>query len=179
MEDNLLPQSIGVNSLPPIRLTDEQENLCKRLDEWHTSDGLQIRPSDMFRGAIFAVRDECNNNPDRIAQSANSLREILYPFISRQVKKITNKKEKAFGAYGSVTVDQNFYLLNIEPLWKKLNDLAHHGVNPNDQNFNFSAFKLSDFKKTVAEFEKNMNVALTRQLDVHLQLDEILANSPQ
>lgn len=179
MEDKALPQPIGINSLPPIRLTDEQEDLCKRLDEWHTSDGLQIRPSEMFRGAVFAVRDECDNNPDRIAQSANSLREILYPFISRQVKKITNKKEKAFDGYGSVTVDQNFYLQNIEPLWKKLNDLAHHGVNPNDPTFNFLSFKLSDFKKIIVEFEKNMNMALTRQLDVHHQLDEILANAPQ
>ncbi len=133
----------------------------------------------MFRGAIFAVRDECSNNPDRIAQSANSLREILYPFISQQVKKIANKEGKAFGTYGSVTVDQNFYVQNIKPLWKKLNDLAHHGVNPNDANFDFLSFKLSDFKKIIAEFEKNMNVALTRQLDVHRQLDEILANAPQ
>jgi len=76
-------------------------------------------------------------------------------------------------------VDQNFYLQNIEPLWKKLNDLAHHGVNPNDPTFNFLSFKLSDFKKIIVEFEKNMNMALTRQLDVHHQLDEILANAPQ
>ena len=164
MEDKALPQSIGINSLLPIRLSDEQEDLCKRLDEWHTADGLQIRPSEMFRGAVFAIRDECDNNPDR---------------IGRQVKKITNKKEKAFDGYGSVTVDQDFYLQNIEPLWKKLNDLAHHGVNPNDPNFNFLSFKLSDFKKIIVEFEKNMNVALTRQLDVHRQLDEILATAPQ
>ena len=101
-------QSIGNNALPPVRLTDGQENLCRRLDEWHERGGLKIKPSDMFRGAVFAIREECKSNPDRIAQAANSLREILYPFLSIQVKQVSSKRMDAFKNFGSVTVDKNF-----------------------------------------------------------------------
>ena len=83
------------NNLPPINLSDDQEELCRRLDEWHKKSGLSPRPSDMFRGAVFAIQDECSSNPDRIAQAAHSLREILYPYQSKQVKRISKKGLKA------------------------------------------------------------------------------------
>ena len=60
-----------------VRLTPEQEELCRRMDELHALNQLQTKPSDMYRGALSVIRDE--NNPDRIAQAALSLREILYP----------------------------------------------------------------------------------------------------
>ncbi|KKR54384.1 MAG: hypothetical protein UT91_C0017G0018 [Parcubacteria group bacterium GW2011_GWA2_40_23] len=180
MEDTTAPKSIGVNTLPPVYLTPEQENLCKRLDEWHKQGGLYNKPSDMFRGAVFAVRDECGNNPDFISQSANSLREILYPFQSWTVKKVVAKKVIALRNFGSVTVDEKFYNSKVEPLWKQLNDIAHHGVDPQwDKNFDFSTFSKVAFQKILADFEKVMNEALTRQLDVHQMIDEVLIARPQ
>jgi len=180
MDDKSLPQSIGEKVLQPVRLTDEQEDLCKRLDEWHERGGLKIKPSDMFRGAVFAIRKECESNPDHIAQAANSLREILYPFQSPHVKKVSNKKVKALKSFGSVMVDENFYNGKVEPLWGQLNDIAHHGVNPKwYKNFDFSSFNNTEFEKLLAEFEKVMNIALTRQLDVHQMLDEVLTINPQ
>jgi hypothetical protein len=175
-----LPQSIGENILPPVHLTDEQEDLGKRLDEWHKQGGLKNKPSDMFRGAIFAIRRECESNPDYISQAANSLREILYPFQSFHVKKVSDKKVNSLKNFGSVTVDENFYNSKVEPLWKRLNDIAHHGVDPQwDKNFDFSSFDKTAFQKLLAEFEKVMNEALTRQLDVHQILDEILTMNPR
>lgn len=181
--DNAVPQqTFGQQTLPPIRLTDEQENLCKRLDEWHSLCGLDVKPSDMLRGAVFAIRVECNSNPDRIAQSANSLREILYPFQSPTVKKVPdkNKKEEAFKEFGSVVVDKNFHQTHLEPLWRQLNDIAHHGVNPKFyKKLDYYTLSDSDFEKIILDFVRIMDKALTRQLDVHHQLDEILANAPQ
>jgi len=180
MNDDSLPQSIGENILPPVRLTDEQEDLCKRLDEWHKRGGLKNKPSNMFRGAVFSIRKECESNPDFISQAANSLREILYPFQSFHVKKVSGKKVEALKNFGSVTVDENFYNSKVEPLWRQLNDIAHHGVDPQwDKNFDFSSFNKTEFQKLLAEFEKVMNEALTRQLDVHQMLDEVLAINPQ
>lgn len=80
MEDKSLPQPVGGGQLPPSSLTPKQEDLCKRMDKLHARYGLKVKPSDMFKGAIFAARIECRSNPDWVAQAANSLREILYPF---------------------------------------------------------------------------------------------------
>ncbi len=180
MDDKVLPRSIGENVLPPVHLTDEQENLCKRLDEWYEwywQRGLKIKPSDMFRGAVFAIREECKSNPDCITQAANSLREILYPFLSIQVKQVSSKGIDAFKNFGSVVVNKKFYDKKVKPLWGELNDIAHHGINPKNENFDFSSFNKVEFEKLLAEFEKIMNEALTRQLDVHQMLDEVLATS--
>lgn len=180
MNDKTLPQSIGENVLQPVRLTDEQENLCKRLDEWHKRCGLKNKPSDMFRGAIFAIRKECESNPDFISQAANSLREILYPFQSFHVKGVSDKKVNSLKNFGSVTVDETFYSSKVEPLWKKLNDITHHGVDPQwDKNFDFSSFNKTEFQKLLIEFERVMNEALIRQLDVHQIIDEVLRINPQ
>lgn len=180
MKDKILPPSIGENILAPVRLTDEQEDLCKRLDEWHKQGGLKFKPSDMFRGAVFSMRKECESNPDFISQAAHSLREILYPFQSFHVKKVSYKKVNSLKNFGSVTVDKNFYNNKIKPLWNQLNDIAHHGVDPHwDKSFNFPSFNKTEFLKLVMEFEKIMNEALTRQLDAHQMLDEVLAINPQ
>ena len=92
MPDELLPQPIGATPLPPPSLSSEQQDLCRHLDELYDQYGLEVNPSDMFRGAMFAIKLECRSNPDRIAQAAHSLREIIYPFWSRQVKSVSDKK---------------------------------------------------------------------------------------
>lgn len=161
--------------LPPVTLTSEQEDLCKRLDDFYSQHALAIKPSELFRGAIFAMRAECRSNPDWIAQAANSLREILYPFWSPQVKSITVKKSKALEGYGSVLVDE--IIQSVNTLYGRLNDLAHHGATAT--NFNFLEFSLSDFEKLLADFENVMRDALTRQLDLHSELDKILDSGPE
>lgn len=173
MSDESLPQSVGERALSPIRLTDEQEDLCQRLDDWHELDGLKVKPSEMFRGAIYAMRQECRSNPDRLAQAANSLREILYPFQSTQVKNVSEKKDKAFKKYGSVRVNEEFFKKSVKPLYEDLNDVTHHGVAA--KRIDFSTFNDSELEKLIANFEKIMRAALVRQLDIHKEFDDILA----
>lgn len=170
-----LQSTIGGSAiLPPVSLTSEQEDLCIRLDDLYSQHSLTIKPSELFRGTLFAMRAECQSNPDWIAQAANSLREILYPFWSPQVKTIAVKKSKALEGYGSVFVSQ--VIQGVNTLYGRLNDLAHHGATAT--NFNFLEFSLSDFEKILAEFENVMRDALTRQLDLHSELDSILDSGP-
>lgn len=175
MEDKSLPRSVGKGPLPPPSLTPEQEDLCKRIDELHTKYGLKVKPSDMFKGAIFAARIECRSNPDWVAQAANSLREILYPFWSRRVGGITDRKANAFKKYGSVRVDENF-IQDIGGLYGLLNDLAHHGST--STNLDFTTFTIADFEKLLSDFEREMRKALMRQVDIHQEIDKILNNGP-
>ena len=108
MPDELLPPPTGTTPLLPPSLNPEQQDLCNRLDEWHDQyKSLKGKPSKMFQGAIFAIKTECRNNPDMIAQAAHSLREILYPFKS---------KEEAIREYGSVH-RQSLYRENRASIW--------------------------------------------------------------
>ena len=175
MEDNFLPPSIGVSSLPPPSLTSEQEELCRKLDELYAKYPLKMRPSDMFRGAIFAATAERQNNPDWVAQAANSLREILYPFWSPHVNSVPDRKTEVFKKYGSVFVDSKF-IAEVGKLYGLLNDLAHHGNT--SAKVDCASFTISDFEGVLADFEKIMGEALSRQLDVHQEIDKILALGP-
>lgn len=176
MSDESLPQAVGEIALSPIRLTDEQEDLCQRLDDWHGLDGLKVKPSEMFRGAVYAMRQECRSNPDRLAQAANSLREILYPFQSPHVKNVSEKKDRAFKKYGSVRVNEEFFIKSVKPLYEDLNDVAHHGVAA--KRIDFLSITDSELVKLLADFEKIMRSALERQLDIHKEFDDILAAGP-
>ena len=120
----------------------------------------------MFQGAIFAIRTECRNNPDMIAQAAHSLREILYPFKS---------KEEAIREYGSVHTDKAF-VEKIGRLYGQLTGLAHHGRN--SKNLDFINFTISDFERLLDEFVRIMRHALTRQIDIHQKMDHILRYDP-
>ncbi|MCX6353765.1 MAG: hypothetical protein NTZ78_02530 [Candidatus Aureabacteria bacterium] len=175
MTDELLPQPTGGNRLPPSSLRPEQEDLCRRLDELHGLYKLKMKPSEMFRGAIFAIRVECRSNPDWIAQAANSLREILYPFWSSQARTVASKKREALIGYGSVLVD-DVLMREVGIVYGLLNDLAHHGSN--STSLDFSTFTISDFERLLADFERIMQDALMRQIDLHKEIDKILGSNP-
>ena len=151
----------------PVSLTPAQEKLCRQLDELHDLYGLKTRPSAMFRGALFAIRD-AQNNPDWLAQAAHSLREILYPFWGRNIKAVPDRKKNALIKFGSVSADD--IAENIGRIYGTLNNLAHHGIK---RNLDFSNYKISDFESLRNEFETSMQRALTRQIDVHNQIDKL------
>lgn len=169
MADELLPQPIGDTSSTPVRLTPEQEELCRRMDELHALDQLQAKPSDMFRGALSVIEDE--NNPDRIAQAAHSLREILYPIVSGRVRRSIGAREKAFESYGSVFLDVGLGRIN-----GFLTDLAHHGVT--SERLDFLNYTTSDFDTLLKDFETTMQRALIRPIDVHRGIDQFLSGDP-
>lgn len=160
--------------LPPVRLTQEQEDLCRRLDELCQPYNLHVRPSDMFRGVVFAGRPECRNNLDWIAQAAHSLREILALLLSSRPGSGTESAympddmREAFERYGSASVDSGL-MDDVERVYNHLNDVAHH---------NRVSTTISDFEQILADFERSMGRALTRQLDLHSEIDEFLRGGP-
>lgn len=156
----------------PPKLSEEQEDLCKRLDSWHQKYGLTTKPSDMFRGALFVARSGLRQNPDWIAQSAHSLRDILYPFGSVAPNKIEALKQNG-SVFGN---DQNF-IDEFGRIYGTLTELAHHG-NGRGKSVDFETFKPSDFENIIADFERVMRDALLRQLDVHSEIDSMLDGLP-
>ena len=170
--DQGLPTATGDGEQLPPSLTSRQNELCKRLDELHAKYGLKTKPSDMFRGAIFAIRAEFRNNPDWIAQAANSLRDILYPFGDGGVP----NKEEALRQFGSVRTDQKF-TRELGRIFGTLTQLAHHG---NGQgNIDYATFTPEAFEQLFSDFERIMLDVLMRQIDIHQEIDKVLAVGPE
>jgi len=174
MADELLPQLTGEGSLPPVRLTPEQVELCRRLDELYDPYNLHVRPSNMFRGAVFASRAECRSNPDWIAQAAHSLREILDPILrSRRgpgsgTVYIPDDMREVFERYGAASMDSTLRA-EVGRVYNRLSDAAHHNRN---------ATTLPDYEQLLIDFERCMGQALTRQLELHSELEDFLLGDP-
>lgn len=177
MEDKALPRSFKTASGSPVELSVEQNRLCKRLDIFHSLYGLKAAPSEMFRGAVFASHPDLRHNPDWMAQAANSLREILYPFLSGSSHSASEKGVVAFNKFGSVRMSTEL-ISEVWRVWKCLNDLTHH-VCDFSRIQDFSSFSAKDFEKLFADFEIAMKSALDRQFDVHQEIEGVLAKSPE
>ena len=176
MEHESQPQQVGGLDLPPPSLTPTQEDLCARLDDLHTLHGLRTKPSDMFKGAVFASQSQVRANPDWVSQAANSLREILYPFYSREVDTVATDKKEALEKYGSARANDTF-LNDMGRIYGLLNGLTHHG-NAKKSSVDFPAFTPLDFENLLSDFEKVMRDVLARQLDIHKEIDAIFAVEP-
>jgi len=177
MPDETIPQPIGQEPRPVLVLTARQEELCRKLDDLHAQHGLKTRPSDMFRGAVFVARIDARGNPDWVAQAANSLREILYPFWSGQGGKLPGGKAGALKRSGSVRADEHANA-EIGRIYSSLNELAHHG-NGAGTTIDFVTFAPEDFEQLLNDFERIMIDRLMRQIDVHRAIDAILAVAPE
>ena len=167
----------------PTHLNPKQIELSKKLDDFYRKNNfkpLRPKPSDIFIGAIYGMQEQHRSNPDWIAQVANSLRELLYP-IWYEVRgkknkpvKITNK----FRRLGYAFIDDVFS--EIEEVYGKLNDLAHHGLDP--QNFmetELNSFSESDFRKLANRFENSMFKAFTLPLPTIMErIDQLLSKTP-
>lgn len=172
--DNILPQSIGEIVIEPIVLSADQEDLCSRLDDLHMINGLKGKPSDMFRGALFVARTQLRNNPDWIAQAANSLRDILYPYGKSG---IPNQKE-ALKSYGSVHAGKPGFIQEVGRVFGSLTELAHHG-NSKGNSIDCETHSPTDFQNLIADFERVMGDVLLRQIDIHQEVDNLLSLDPQ
>lgn len=169
MEDNKQDPLLGDSVLPPIQLTPRQEELCAKLDKFHAVSGLNSKPSEMFRGAVYALRKEVRTNPDLMAQAANSLRNIIYPFG----KNIVPKKEDALKLYGSACAEEAT-IIKLGKLHGSFTEIAHNGNGINGDLRHVSVTP-QELEGLLADFESVMFSVLTRQADIHSRIDQILS----
>jgi len=151
-----LPKFEENRMLPPIKLTPQQEELCRRLDSLNQMAIQGQKLSMMFRGAIYGTREECRSNPDWIAQSAHSFREILFPWRT--------KEKEAFRSYGSVTVEEETSQNALGTVYNKMTRVAHH-----------EPISVDDYEKLIENFQRVLLRALDRQVDIHDQIDRFLS----
>ncbi len=186
MKDEL--PSNNTTILEKVSLSEDEIELMIALDNFYPHYGVKvkgIKASRMLEGAIFAIRRECGENPDILAQAAHSLREILYPFesdkdINYTIHKssmhnnseveildmgnnpdVPNKKQfkKTLleDPSNSDFPNYHYYSEVITDLYKKFTKRAHH-------NFPQTCSNLKELRKILDEFIKIMLKAI-RQRD--------------
>jgi len=153
--------------LSPIKLTPEQEELYRRLYSFNqrTIHGQDL--SNIFRGAIFAIREECRSNPDWMAQSAHSMREILYLFKSKKTKgkKYEGNWIDAFRFFGSITIEEEEkFQEHVGGVYTKISKIAHHQL-----------VSTEEYERLIEEYQEALLWALTRQVDVHKEIDSFFS----
>ena len=101
--------SYGNFVLPPVVPGPEISDLCNKVDIFYSNYPKQHKkqkPSDLIKGAFYAVRPECRSNPDWIGQSANSARDVLYPLFSEGMS--SNNLIKLFKKYATNQTDKSY-----------------------------------------------------------------------
>ena len=180
MNDKL--PSNNTTILEKVSLNKDQKKLMVALDELSPQYIITgTKPSSMLEGAIFAIRRECRENPDMLAQAANSLREIIYHLNkprsmtginilngcvgdnSSEIKHPdTNNnqqfqnKELRIKTFHSNFPNYKNHSSKIDDLYSIFTDIAHHGYAQN-------CLTLKAFRKYLNRFVKVMLKATMRQ----------------
>lgn len=167
----------------PYRLSDKQKELCRRLDEFYkialNNEGITF--SNIFRGALYTMDPiRRNQNPDWMAQSAHSYRDILYPFYRNGADL---KREKAFVKYGS-SGKLGQLSADIGHYYGFFSDVAHHNLkgaatNPIANGSKKDPVPITEaiFTKVAEGFEGILFESLRRQMDAHKEIDGLIGRA--
>lgn len=169
MNDDLLPKPVGESPAQPVVTTSPREELAERIDALFAMNGRAERPSEWLTGAVFVSHDKVRANSDWVAQAAHSLREILYRLCSPRMGGSDDATRELLTRFGSAQ-DVEVSISELNAMYKKLCKLAHHEKKIEELNE-------GNFENLLAAFEKVMDSALQRQLDVHEEIDDLLAET--
>jgi hypothetical protein len=173
-----MPLNSVAGSHEPLSLTDRQQRLCARLDDFHATAGrAEAAPSEMLIGALYTMRPaQRGRNPDWMAQAAHSLRELLYPFYKNNAT-----RRDAFVRYGAAG-EAGALSKAINAHYGLMTSIAHHEWsealnNPIVKTLGVAkdADRISVFESAAHAFEDVLLRALRRQLDVHTEIDRFLS----
>jgi hypothetical protein len=133
----------------------------------------------MFRSALYAMQPaQRGRNPDWMAQSAHSLRELLYPFFK---SKAEVGRRDALSRYG-VAGDADALSKAIAVHYSFMTSVSHHEWEQAAKNSIVKTLPVSDgndrvllFEAALSAFEDVLFGALQRQLDVHAEIDAFVS----
>src|SRR5216683_5860935 len=164
-----------------LSLTEKQRWLCGRLDElYKAANRTRGVPSDMFRSALYVMQPaQRSRNPDWMAQSAHSLRELLYPFFKSNAEV---GRRDALSRYG-VAGDADALSKAIAVHYSFMTSVAHHEWEQAAKNPIVKTLPVSDsndraplFEAALSAFEDVLFRTLQRQLDVHAEIDAFVSD---
>ncbi len=163
--------------VPAVKMSTDQQGLYQALEDLHrwgmgsfdAGGNPRTKPTDMFEGALFAAQKACRKNSDWIAQAAHSLREILYPFLTRNPHRTLVPEEK-WRLYHSF-LDQSPAGGRLRDLWVQLNRFAHHRLTD-------VTFTRDGFSRLLAEFQDAVRDAEPEWPKMYAGLDAFIRKRP-
>lgn len=175
--------SYGYLLLSPVTPNTDVMELCRLLDDFYKTYPSQHKrqtASDLLKGAFYAIRPECKSNPDWMSQSANSVRDILYPLLRSGTG--TDNLIKLFRKYATIkkskSNNKEFILTfsKLDNIYKKLSDITHHGTDLKGfTESQFLRFTENDYTRLLENFVLVLKQALSyQQLYVHTTVDLII-----
>ena len=173
------------DSLPPLLLSPEIQDLCRRIDEFfrgYPKKHQKHDASDLLEGVYYAMRSEVRSNPVWMSQAASSARDVLYPLFSEQISQSNLmklfKKHATDPHAASKISDPRFMdtFVTLDKIYKKLSDLTHLGTDLGAfTSEEFATFKDSDFEKLMEDYVRVLGSALRlQQIYVHTIIDSIV-----
>ena len=178
----------------PFKLEPNQERICNYLDHLNEKGGIcsdGVLPSDLIRGALAAVRN-AESNPDWMAQSAHSYREVFYWLGGTKNGAVNNsqtKKEK-IGSVLQVLHEQKkaYEIANI--LYKThlaFTKISHHFAEKKSREDTIKIFKelninvdektfpsARDYNNLILVFENTLKASSPDPLKIHEKIDSFI-----
>jgi hypothetical protein len=168
----------------PVYLTKEQQELCYYLDEINIRSVFvkNKKPSELILGALFATNDQNQkNNPDWIAQSAHSFREILYGYLPKDLNDKKASVEKIVantnGTYDATAITEN--ILNFYTVFTNISHHTYDGDNLSSRRLKeLEKIGIADLAKDTGEivFNKELYLKIIQaffELLKHLYISQI------
>ena len=173
------------SSLPPLFLSPEVQDLCRRIDKLFRGYPKKHQgrdASDLLKGVFYAMRPEARSNPVWMSQAAGSARDILYPLFSEQISQSNLMKlfrKHATDPHAANTINDPRFMdtfVTLDEIYKKLSDLTHLGADLRAfTREEFAAFGDSDFEELMENYVRVLGSALKlQQLYVHAIIDKII-----
>jgi hypothetical protein len=158
--------------------------LMSKLDSLKGNNS-HIKYSDIYLGGIQALRENNRiNNPDWMAQSANSFREILYIFSSNKEKLriVDNHYEKYF-----TKEESEKYSKYIKTLYGLFTDIAHHFCSRNNldktikinENFAINLKDLNEesYFEIIRLYKQYLNLLIATAVEIHERIDKCIKDN--
>ena len=187
-DDDVKKEKAATEDIELLELTDQR--LIFKLDSLKTNGTLSRKYSEIYTGGVYALREQNRReNPDWMAQSANSFREILFILQRTEAKGFEILLNDHF-AKSLTPQEVNEYRSYMTDLYGLFSDLTHHfsevpdvttkkyhidktleiGINPLSKEDYFSAIKL---------YKEYLKLLVVTALDMHKKIDECITQKRQ
>jgi hypothetical protein len=176
----------------PLKLDPLQEWICNYLDRLNEKQKIctkGILPSNLIKGALVVAHNK-KSNPDWMAQSAHSYREILYGLDMSPRDGDTREKITRAGRVGEIMEvlhEKNMaqeIAKSLNRIYNAFTNIAHHFTKKDSRRDTikiFNAFKISvdnnnfprerDFQSLVQIFEDIIKQSSLDPLKIHEKID--------
>ncbi|MDD4358301.1 MAG: hypothetical protein PHY30_00620 [Candidatus Pacebacteria bacterium] len=169
-----------------IELIDQE--LIQKLDSLKINKLIHKRYSEIYRGGIYALSLKSQKeNPDWMAQSANSFREIIYLLYHDNRDYEFCELLNYFLERGHGKDKAKKYATYINNLYKFFSTIAHHSIEPKEEGYqidnNFKIDLKSLNKDTyfdaVRYYKKYLKILIVTTIELYQKIDDSIIKKKQ